>query len=139
MFVTRFGVTKVVMSVLRSVYPLFFTLLHSVKCSMLFRQNSDYCHLQWDAQLNRTQPVAHQLLCVSGEPPVDLHKIESGLEEVVWAFLNRAWNHKLVSLTASILLPCFSLIKFPCVCLYDACLEDQNNNRNRLDGIATKE
>lgn len=131
MFVTWFGVTRVVISVLRSVYLLFIKPLHAAKCSLLFRQNSNYCQLQWDALPNVTQPVAHQLLCVSGEPPVDLHKIKSGLEEVVWVFLNTAWNHKFVSITAFILLPCFSLNKFPCVCLHVACMEDENNNNNK--------
>lgn len=128
-FVTWFGITEVVMSVMRSVYLLFFTLLHVATLSVFFPQNFNYCQLQWDARPDVTQPVAHQLYSVSGQPPVHSNKTESGLKEVLWMFLCTACKHKLVSLTASILLPCFSLNKFPCVCLYVAFVEDQTNKR----------
>lgn len=139
-----FSVRKFVMSVLSSVYLLFFvfscTDCHAFTCRQVLNTFCDKTPTTVSLNVmfflrnfNVIQLVAHKLLCVSGEPQVDLHKTESGLEEVVWVLLYIAWNHKVVSLTASILFPCFSLNKFSCVCLYVHCLGDQKNNNQKTD------
>lgn len=72
---------------------------------------------------NTIHPVAHRLVCVSGEPQVNLHLPESGLN------LYMAWNRKVFFLfPASIFFLCFDLHKLLCACLYVYCLEDHKNN-----------